>query len=77
MDPTAGASSEENAHVPPPPVRPQRGGFKHIVTREEWYGTYSGHSERSPQVNDGDTARAHVGIHYRNIFCLHNNCMST
>jgi hypothetical protein len=64
MDLMASASGEENAPIPPPPVRPpERHRFKSVVTCEEWYGKHSGHSVRSPRANDGDTARPRVSIH--------------
>jgi hypothetical protein len=63
MNLTVGASDEENAPIPPPPVRPpERRGFMRVVTHEERYGKHSGHSVRSPRVNDGDTARPRVAV---------------
>jgi hypothetical protein len=34
-----------------------------VVTREERYDTYGGHSEIPPRVNDGDPAQPRVSIH--------------
>jgi hypothetical protein len=63
-DNKTGASGVHDASVLQPPVKPpERRRFKLVVTREERYGKHSGHSARSPGVNDGDIARPRVSIH--------------
>jgi hypothetical protein len=65
MDNITGGSGLEDASMNQPPISPpERHGLKRVVTREEWYGKHSGHPTRSLGVNDGDTDRPRVSIHF-------------